>query len=207
MLRKQDEYEIFIRLEYLYRGFLEAFEEEIGDIYDYYQEPTSYSYNFSNKKSHVRILETKKLDEFNRNLFFEVDFNSDFSNFRRCHTTQSRWYRYLEWENDVDYRYDNEPPEIINKFKWLLEHKKLNNRKRILFDGNEKIPSFSSVCIKIWGNYDSFSKTNSPSYKRMKWYVCVLSHRMEVDLDNVNLGRDVFDFFKKVLCSISLLSK
>ena len=50
MLRHKNEYESFIRLEYLYRGFLEAFEEEIGDINkdEILNTPLHYYYNFLN---------------------------------------------------------------------------------------------------------------------------------------------------------------
>lgn len=195
MLRHQNEYESFIRLEYLYRGFLEAFEEEIGDVYEdrVIDTPYEYRYDFYNKKSHIRISNKTPLNKNHQSLVFKIDFNSDFSNFKKCTTV-----RYKIGNNiDTDYHYDKNPSELIDKFKWLLEHNKPEYRKK-LSDGVKKISAFSSIQINIndWGTYS----------KSSKWNVCILSTRMKIDLGNPNVGRDVYQFFKKVLLSVSLIS-
>ena len=128
MLRHQNEYESFIRLEYLYRGFLEAFEEEIGDVYEDRVINTSYEYyyDFYNKKSHIRISNKTPLKQNHQSLVFKIDFNSDFSNFRKCTTVRYKIGRNI----DTDYHYDKNPSELIDKFKWLLEHNKPEYRKK-----------------------------------------------------------------------------
>ncbi|MBS4798016.1 MAG: hypothetical protein KH016_03660 [Haemophilus parainfluenzae] len=200
MLRNQNRYETFIRLEYLYRGFLEAFEEEIGDInIDKILSTIHYRYNFHDKESCVRVsrIPNKKSPHINDiRLIFKVDFNiKGTRRIRRCTEIRSRFGKGFDTSSYLD----ENPPEIIDKFKWIQEHNKPEYKKK-LANGIKKISAFSSIKISISGGESYLS------YKDRNWTVNLLSHSMKIDLDNPNVGRDVYQFFKRILLSISLIS-
>lgn len=198
MLRNKKEYETFIRLEYLYRGFLEAFEEEIGDVYyDAHNKHTSYRYYFSNKTSLVRVKKLTRLDDKDKQLNFRIDFNSNFDKFKR-------WYDYQGCFNgkfESDCRVIHEIPDVIEKFKWLLKYKKSEHKYKLSVDNKLLLP-FSSVRIYIDTKF-CFRE----SKHQYIWYVEILSQYLEIDLYDPNVGKKVYDFFKTVLFRIDLASE
>ena len=202
MLRHQNEYESFIRLEYLYRGFLEAFEEEIGDIDkdEILNTPIHYYYNFHDKESFVRvsrIYDKKNPTRNDTRLIFKVYFN--IQGMRRMVRRTGVRYRFGN-EIDTSFYFDEKPPEIMEKFKWIQEHNKPEYKKKLV-NGIKKISAFSSIKIMVSGGARYYC------YKDRSWTVELLSHSMKIDLDNTNVGRDVYQFFKRTLLSISLISQ
>lgn len=219
MLKNQRGFDNFVKYSSLYQGFIDVFEEDIGDItINEISEKTSYCYNFHRDWNDIRIKNITNEAEKYKELEFEIDF-SNLKKFFRM-----RYLRYM-WRNNPEC--DDElikTPEIVRKLIWLQEHNKPEYKKKLL-QGKKRISPFSSIKITIssldsmdakWLK-DHIQKIGSEIYVNWENLKCnreifclravILGEFIYIDINEPDSGKKLYDFFKRRILSIDLVSE